>query len=1494
MKKVVFLVFIFFSTVSYSQKEANFWYFGQNAALDFNSGTPLPTGSASSNQLSTVEGCSTFSDANGNLLFYIGAPTPTSTNLTIWNRNNQPMPFSDVNNGGQLLNGDASSSQSALTVPAPNQPNIYYIFTVGAQSSGNAGFWFYTVDMNANGGLGDIVSGPIALNNGILQQNWTEKVTAVRGEECNTFWVISYVNGDFISYKVDINGVDITNPVISSLGNTSFNFSNTTGGLDARGYLKVSPDGTKLVAANMTSGTFFFDFDDTTGLVSNPRELNIDNRNGYGVEFSPSSNRLYVSTGNFTNSTEFLYQFDVSTNDIAAINNSRFTVFSYFNSRGALQLGPDNRIYWTSDQSQNISVINNPEELGTLVNYQHQSVNVGAGRLATQGLPPFLSSLLLPISITDSDTNLVLNNQTISFCTGDNKILVPDNIIGNNITYEWSFNNGSGPVVIATSQNLTLTNLTSANAGTYLLEVLLTDDCGINTTLRGEFNVDIFENATANQNVSEVLFCDVDNDGFNIFDLSTLKDAEILDGQDPAVFEVFYYLTESDALTNLNPLSVPYTNPTPFSDQTLWARVQNRNASAACFEVTSFRLAVTGLPVPTAPTDYVICDNDSDGNDTNGFVQSFVLNTKDSEILGNLNPAQYTVSYHLTADNALTNSNAIDKVNPYTNGVSNLETIFVRVENVDNPACFDASISFSLIVGALPVLENQIINIEECDFDGVLDGIANVNLTQVNNQVSLNANSFTYFPSLANAQNNTNEINNPSTYRNENSPTNFSYWVRALSSESCFRIARVDVLVSAVGSIPQGVARNYFECDDFLDIDGNDNANNSDTDGVTAFDFSDAIPEIRALFPPTENIEITFYRTQLDADLKTNAIADITNYRNIGFPFTQIVYVRADNVDQSSCEGVSGYIQLNVNPVPTAEPVSNIIECDNNDDGVFNNGIIQTFNLDIQTPIILGTQDPANFTVTYHTRLADSQTGNNAIANTASYENSIRDLQTIFVRVTNNTTNCFTNHTTFDLIVNPLPIANPVGPIEICDDNTDGDAQNGFSQSIPIRALTEADILGTQSATLYTVSYHTTIQNAENGVSPLNDVISNQILTNNIVYVRVINNSTQCVNAISQFSIIVNPEPIVAANVSDFIACDDDSNGVFRDGIISGINLESKIGEILPNSNLADFRVTFHETSQGAIDNDNSIPSNQLYQNTTPYRQTIFVRVENIRTTCVNDEELTFDIVINDPPNFDVLSPQIVCLNSEGLTLSIENPSGVFDYFWTNNTTGATTNGETLLVTAGGSYTVTATSIDGTNCTYSETIVVNESNVATLERSFITIYDETNNNGVDKRIFLSIDTENNNLGPGDYQFALLNTDNGSRIPTVGYQESTLFENLEGGVYQVIVNDKNGCIPDTKLLVSIIEFPKFFTPNGDNIKDTWSVKGANLNFFPNSKVTIFNRFGKVVAKIPVDGPGWDGTFNGRVLPSDDYWFSFQYLDANGNVKEKTGNFSLLRK
>jgi gliding motility-associated-like protein len=89
---------------------------------------------------------------------------------------------------------------------------------------------------------------------------------------------------------------------------------------------------------------------------------------------------------------------------------------------------------------------------------------------------------------------------------------------------------------------------------------------------------------------------------------------------------------------------------------------------------------------------------------------------------------------------------------------------------------------------------------------------------------------------------------------------------------------------------------------------------------------------------------------------------------------------------------------------------------------------------------------------------------------------------------------------------------------------------------------------------------------------------------------------------------------------------------------------------------------------------------------------------------------------------------------------------------------------------------------------------------------------------------------------------------------------------------------------------VINYPKFFTPNSDNYNDTWNIFGLSEQF--NSKISIFDRYGKLLKQISPRGIGWDGTYNGQPMPSDDYWFIVEYEEA-GSSKEFKSHFSLKR-
>jgi len=136
------------------------------------------------------------------------------------------------------------------------------------------------------------------------------------------------------------------------------------------------------------------------------------------------------------------------------------------------------------------------------------------------------------------------------------------------------------------------------------------------------------------------------------------------------------------------------------------------------------------------------------------------------------------------------------------------------------------------------------------------------------------------------------------------------------------------------------------------------------------------------------------------------------------------------------------------------------------------------------------------------------------------------------------------------------------------------------------------------------------------------------------------------------------------------------------------------------------------------------------------------------------------------------------------------------------------------------------------------------------------------------------------LGTGEYEYQL---DFGP------FQDSPIFENVSSGNHIITVRDKKGC-GNTITQAFIVNYPKFFTPNGDGIHDTWNIN--DLEDEKNSIIYIFDRYGKLLSQIKPDGQGWDGSFGGQSLPSNDYWFTLSYVE-DGMTKEFKSHFAMKR-
>ena len=870
--------------------------------------------------------------------------------------------------------------------------------------------------------------------------------------------------------------------------------------------------------------------------------------------------------------------------------------------------------------------------------------------------------------------------------------------------------------------------------------------------------------------------------------------------------------------------------------------------------------------------------------------------------------------------------------------ITNLQLSFndykyrVYLERLGN-ACNDTSNEINITVNPLPIVSNA--TIYQCIVAG--DPNPTINLTTAEGNISSTPNiTFEYFEDAAGSI----PIPSPTSY-----PINVnilqSVYAKAISNQGCD--SNLVQLILNIGQTPNNPfnALVAVECDDFRDTNGNDTPGmNDDTDTITNF-FLDENAIVTAINPPPLT-QVFFYESISDRN-DNLFIPNISNYRNnpkniditsvsggIEFP----IYYKILSIINKDCEGI-GQFYLQVKSVPKAYPAANFDLCDDDLSGNTTDGINSGINLRNRVADILGTtQTLADYDVTFHTSLIDANDPNSlGISNDTSFSNTPQagfttgDIseQIIFVRVQDKNTLCVSSPTSFKIIINPIPsISNTITPFPVCDVVTlsDPDPRNRVAQNIDLTSKNDEILAG---KTNHKVAYYLTQLDAENNIQ-INNTTDFQNITElttfptttdfnsddpaiQTIFVKVFDQGgKKCTSIFSTFELVIYPEPNIPLNISDYSDCDNmtDIDADDANGIIGNITLKNKIPEILANYNpaeFADFSVSFYTSSTDAEIGD---PTNAINENTFENNsngQPIFVRVENIKNTpiiCVNTR-LSFNININPLPDFTVIGeenmedPQIVCLNNTHLTLEAENPLATYTYQWTNEVGDVLGNDATLKVIAAGKYTVTASDVSPIGCARERTIVVEESNIATLEQSFITIIDEANNIGSEDTISMRIDTTNNNLGPGDYQFAISNNDTNERYPFSGYQEDPFFENLEGGIYTITVNDKKGCSPDTELQISVIQFPKFFTPNGDGKNDTWKIKGANKIFYPNSSMNIFNRFGTLVAQIPIDSQGWDGTYNGKTLSSDDYWFSVQLIPADTNKPPilKKGHFSLLR-
>lgn len=394
-----FIPFIFtLLSEIYPQKYANNWHFGNYAGITFNSGSPV---AISNSSMVAWGGCSSISDTAGNLICY-------TNGSTVYNKLNNVM-----QNGSGLM-GDfmyGNYGPSVIIIPRPGSTTTYYIFSINRNNSDPSypdALRYTTVISTLNNGEGGVIN----RNTIIMQKTFDAKITAVKHANGNDYWVIVHESNTnkFYAFLVSNAGVNTT-PVVSQTGRTvlfPYNY------YWWNGYLKASPDGKKIASSyhhiysytyNDSANCEIFDFNNSTGVLSNPIELTISKWGYYyywganSIEFSPDGSKIYlVDHSNYWPSSLFeLYQYDLRAGNSQDIQKSRTKIATvsgmwYWWYSGGMQLGIDGKIYVARYNSSYLGVINAPEQKGIGCCYQDSAIYLGINRITYNGLPQFVTS----------------------------------------------------------------------------------------------------------------------------------------------------------------------------------------------------------------------------------------------------------------------------------------------------------------------------------------------------------------------------------------------------------------------------------------------------------------------------------------------------------------------------------------------------------------------------------------------------------------------------------------------------------------------------------------------------------------------------------------------------------------------------------------------------------------------------------------------------------------------------------------------------------------------------------------------------------------------------------------------------------------------------------------------------------------------------------------------------------------------------------------------
>ncbi len=964
-------------------------------------------------------------------------------------------------------------------------------------------------------------------------------------------------------------------------------------------------------------------------------------------------------------------------------------------------------------------------------------------------------------------------------------------------------------------------------------------------------------------------------------------------------YNITYYTSQANAQSSMNPLATPMNYDQGIGVQEIFVRV-DAASDPTCNVIESFIIDLEELQGTGTADNIQLCDDlTEDGT------EEFDLTQRENVIINTLDPSIYTATYHENQADADGNINAIANPAAYDN-TSSPQTIYVRVTDNNNATCYAVE-TFDIEVLIIPDIATPN-NPEQCD-DTSADGFEDFDLTLLETDVlnGLDPSEYTigFFPTRMDAEIKANQLITPYT---NTAPTEDIFVCVENNTTGCVNIVSFQITVLPVPTT--GTPMDLEQCANLLTV-------------LPEFDLTVNTADIVNGQSP---VTVTYHELRSEADAGTNSV-NATNYTVISDP--QTIFYRIE-FDDTGCHNIGDFVLRTVQP-PTINTPADQENCDSGDG---------TASIDLVTldNTITG---GAAFAVSYHSSQPDAENGSNALPTNYSYSAD----ETIFVRVEDTASPCI-NLTSFELIFNELPVLGSADDIDLNDDLSD-DLVEVFDLT-----ANDADILDTLNPGDFTISYYSSLMDAQNKLNALPSNYQNTISPQTI-FVCVENNDTGCAS-ITDFDLIVNPIPDAITGTT-LIECDQDEDNV------ASFQLSENNAEL--RNNQTDVTITYYESQNNAENAINELDPDS-YDNTSD-PQTIHYRIEFDDTGSFNIG--TFQIETIGAPTAMMPDEFEDCDSGDG-TISIDllqfeteitqgEPDTSISFYTTDDDAINQTNEvSTPFVYEDDTVLFVRVDSDITECVNFTTLnlLFNELPEPQLFNQFVLCVGPGGEllqgpveltTGLDPGLFTfqwfldgqaitdatdadylateignyeveAIDSMTGCVGmattnvrsiglPENYDVSVLsenydkthnvqatvNSDGNYlfRLDDGPYVTDGLFENIQPGPHTVSIREASGC-GEVTIDVFVFGYPDFFTPNGDGFNDRWNIVGGSQ--FPNTQLYIFDRYGKLVKQISADSAGWDGNSNGQPLPGSDYWFKIQY-DDNGVQAEATGHFALKR-